>query len=200
LSFRTHRRLRSAWAAAVLLAAVSAAGCRQDMHDQPRFEPLEKTVFFEDQRSARPQVPGTVARGELREDEHFYRGLVNGELAPEFPMPVTKELILRGRERYEIFCTPCHGAVGDGEGMIVQRGFRHPPSYHIERLRAAPPGHFFDVITNGLGAMSDFADRIPPRDRWAIVAYIRALQLSQHAELAQLPQQIQQESRQAIEP
>jgi hypothetical protein len=164
------------------------AGCRQDMHDQPRYEPLEPSTFFADGRSSRPLVEGTVARGDLRLDELLYTGKVNGEPSETLPFPVTRELLGRGQERYNIYCTPCHDHVGNGQGMIVQRGLRPPPSFHIERLRAAPIGHFFDVITNGYGAMANYAVEVATADRWAIAAYIRALQLSQHAEVAELPE------------
>lgn len=167
--------------------ATLAAGCRQDMHDQPRFEPLEKSDFFADHRSARPQVEGTIARGELSFDTHFRDGRVAGELATSFPMPVDRALLERGRERYDIYCSVCHDRAGTGRGMVVQRGMKQPPSLHIERLRTAPPGYFFDVITHGFGAMYDYSDRIPPADRWAIVAYVRALQYAQGAEVASLP-------------
>lgn len=164
-----------------------AGGCRQDMYDQPRYEPLEASSFFDNGQSARPLVAGTVARGELRTDDHLYKGKVNGKLVETFPFPVDRALIERGRERFNIFCSPCHGRLGDGRGMIVQRGFSAPPSFHIDRLRKEPVGHFFDVITNGHGAMYSYASRVPPRDRWAITAYIRALQLSQHSMLADVP-------------
>jgi hypothetical protein len=157
------------------------------MHDQPRFEALEASDFFEDGRSARPQIPGTVARGGLKRDEHLYYGRVDGELAETLPFPVTRDVLKRGRERFDIFCTPCHGGLGNGEGMIVQRGFRRPPSFHEQRLRDIPVGHFFDVVTNGFGTMIDYSSRIPPKDRWAIAAYIRALQLSQNASLDDAP-------------
>jgi Cytochrome C oxidase, cbb3-type, subunit III len=163
-------------------------GCRQDMHDQPRYEPLEPSTFFADGRSSRPLVEGTVARGYLRLDELLYTGKANGEPSETLPFPVTRELLGRGQERYNIYCTPCHDHVGNGQGMIVQRGLRPPPSFHIERLRAAPIGHFFDVITNGYGAMANYAVEVATVDRWAIAAYIRALQLSQHAEVAELPE------------
>ena len=171
----------------VAVATLALAGCRQDMHDQPRYEPLERSAFFADQRASRPPVPGTVAQGELREDDHLYTGKINGELAGSFPFAVTRDVLLRGRERYNIFCSPCHGGLGDGAGVIVQRGFKRPPSLHGQRLREAPAGHFFDVITRGFGAMTDYASRVPVRDRWAIAAYIRALQFSQNATLADVP-------------
>ena len=172
-------------AAAALLASLS--GCRLDMHEQPRYNPLAKTDFFGDGRSARPVVPGTVARGHLRLDEHLYTGKVNGQLATTFPFPITRQDLERGRDRYNIYCTPCHDATGTGHGMIVLRGFPQPPSYHIQRLRDAPLGHFFDVITNGLGNMYAYDSRVNPEDRWRITAYIRALQLSRSATLADVP-------------
>jgi hypothetical protein len=163
------------------MAASFSGACRQDMHDQPKYEAMEASPFFTDGRSMRPLVEGTVARGRLFEDTHFFAGMVDGVPAETFPFEVTASVLERGRERYGIFCAPCHDGAGHGEGMIVKRGMKHPPSLHIERLRAAPPGYFYDVITRGFGAMYDLADRVPPRDRWAIVAYVRALQLSQNA-------------------
>ncbi len=166
------------------LAAVALAGCRQDMHDNPRYEPLEATTFFADGRASRAFVANTVARGTLREDTHLYQGRVDCQLATTFPMPVTAQVMARGQERFNVFCAPCHGRTGTGNGMVVQRGFRSPPSYSEERLRNAPAGYFFDVMTNGFGAMQDYAAQIPVQDRWAIAAYIRALQLSEHATLS----------------
>jgi mono/diheme cytochrome c family protein len=169
------------------------AGCRQDMHDQPRYEALEPSAFFPDGRSVRPQVRGTVARGEVESGTVLLTGRADGALTPDLPLPLTRELLSRGRQRFEIFCTPCHGQLGDGNGIVTQRGFRHPPSYHSERLRGVPVGHFFDVITRGFGAMTDFSDRIPPEDRWAIAAYIRALQYSRQAKLEDLPADMRRE-------
>jgi mono/diheme cytochrome c family protein len=169
-----------------VLCALALLGCRQDMHDQPRKEPLEKSDFFADHRSARPQVAGTIARGELVEDELLATGMVDGKPSESFPFEVTAQLLARGRERYDISCAPCHGPTGAGDGMIVQRGMRAPASFDLERLRAAPPGYFFDVMTRGFGAMLDVADRVALRDRWAIAAYVRALQLSQRAERSDL--------------
>jgi len=166
---------------------IGITACRQDMHDQPRHEPLEGSVFFQDGRASRPLVEGTVARGHLRIDEHLYTGKVNGKLAKTFPFAMTGEVLARGQQRFNIYCSPCHDKAGTGQGMIVQRGFRPPPSYHIDRLREAPVGYYFDVITNGFGAMYSYSDRISPHDRWAIVAYIRALQLSQNATLDDVP-------------
>jgi mono/diheme cytochrome c family protein len=159
------------------------------MHDQPRYKPLAKSTFFADARSARPLVADTVARGQLREDDHLYTGKVGGVPAATLPFPVSHDVLERGRERFDIYCTPCHGPLGLGDGMIVQRGFKKPPSLHIDLLREAPPGYLFDVITRGFGAMSDYSAQVPVRDRWAIVAYIRALQLSQRATLDDVPPQ-----------
>ena len=170
-----------------LAAVVWLAACRQDMFDQPRTRPLRRSEFFGDGRSARPPVAGSVARGQLHDDPHLYTGRVNGALVTTFPFPVSREVLERGHERYNIFCAPCHDRVGNGNGMVVRRGFRAPPSFHIDRLRAAPAGHYFDVITNGFGAMPDYAAQIPAHDRWAIIAYIRALQLSQRAAPADVP-------------
>jgi mono/diheme cytochrome c family protein len=169
------------------LLALAVSGCRQDMHDQPKYKPFHESDFFGDRRSARPLVEGTVARGMLREDTHLYAGKVDGALAETFPFPVTAAVLQRGRERYGIYCTPCHGLAGNGDGMIVSRGYRKPSSFHVDRLRAERPGYFFDVITNGFGAMPDYAAQIPVEDRWAIVGYVRALQLSQNATVADVP-------------
>ncbi len=177
----------SARVALVLLAAAWAWGCRLDMHVQPKYMPDDPSSLFQDGRSDRPEVPGTVARGHLRTDELLYTGRVNGVSADQFPFPVTREVLERGRERFNIYCTPCHDYTGSGQGMVVQRGFPPPPSYHSDRLRKAPAGHFFEVMTNGYGAMYSYAGRIAPEDRWAIVAYIRALQLSQHATMDDVP-------------
>jgi mono/diheme cytochrome c family protein len=175
------------FAAVLLLLALSSA-CRIDMHVQPRVNPLAKSDFFTDQRSARPPVEGTVARGQLHEDTYFYTGKIGNTPGDYMPFPVTKEVLERGRERYNIFCAPCHSRVGDGEGFVPSRGFaRKPPSYHIPRLQKAPVGYFYDVITEGFGIMADYSSQISPRDRWNIVAYVRALQLSQNATLADVP-------------
>ena len=179
------------------------AGCRQDMHDQPRFKPLAESDFYTDLRSARPPVEGTVARGQLHEDTYFYTGKIGNNPGDVMPFPVTKEVLERGRERFNIFCAPCHSRLGDGNGVVPSRGFpRKPPSYQTERLRKAPWGYFFDVITNGFGSMPDYGSQIPPRDRWAIVAYIRALQLSQGATAEDVPagQQVPSEPPQFREP
>ncbi|CAN5359038.1 cytochrome c [soil metagenome] len=163
----------------LLLALPVVAACRQDMHNQPKYRPLRASAFFGDGSSARPRVEGTVARGLLHENEAFYTGRVGEALVREMPLPVDHTLLARGRERYDIFCAPCHDATGGGNGMIVQRGYRRPPSMHDGRLREAEAGHFFDVMTQGFGSMPDYRQQISPRDRWAIVAYVRALQLSQ---------------------
>jgi hypothetical protein len=171
--------------AAPLALVLLLAGCRLDMHVQPRQNPLAKSSFFPDQRSARPLVPGTVARGELREDAYFYTGKLGGNPGDYMPFAITKADLERGRERFNIYCAPCHSRLGDGNGYIPSRGFpRMPPSFHIERLEKAPAGYIFGVITEGFGIMPDYASQIPVRDRWLIVAYIRALQLSQHATVA----------------
>jgi len=174
-------------AALVTLIALGTA-CRLDMHVQPRQNPLSRSDFFTDQRSERPPVEGTVARGQLHEDTYFYTGKHGNNPGDYMPFPVTKEVLDRGRERYNIYCSPCHSLVGDGNGFVPSRGFaRKPPSYHIPRLQKAPLGYFYDVITNGFGIMPDYASQIPPDDRWKIVAYIRALQLSQNATKADVP-------------
>lgn len=172
---------------AVVLLCLATAGCRQDMHDAPRYDPLEASTFFADGRGSRTLVTNTVARGTLREDLHLYQGKVDGQLTDMFPMPVTAAVMARGQERFNVFCSPCHGRTGQGNGMVVQRGFRAPPSYHDERLRSAPVGYYFDVMTNGFGAMPDYASQVPVADRWAIAAYIRALQLSQRATVDDVP-------------
>ena len=169
------------------VALLLLAGCREDMQNQPYYRPLRENDFYADKRSARPLVEGTVARGYLRADTYFYTGKIGSNDGDYMPFPVTADVMARGQQRYNIYCTPCHSEVGDGNGMIVQRGYKRPPSYHSERLRKAPIGYFFDVMTNGFGAMPDYAEQITPRDRWAIAAYIRALQLSQGATRADVP-------------
>jgi Cytochrome C oxidase, cbb3-type, subunit III len=164
--------------------AVLTGGCqiRQDMADQPKNRPLSPSPFFADGRSERPLLENTVARGSLAEDDLFLPKESNG-----FPLPLTPELLKRGQERYKIFCTPCHGIQGDGNGMVSMRGMKHPPSYHDARLLAVPNGYIYDVITNGFGGMLSYSAQIPPADRWAIVAYVRALQLSRNAPVSELP-------------
>jgi cytochrome c553 len=172
----------------VLVALVAAGlGCRQDMHDQPKYKPYRQSEFFSDGRAMRPFVPGTVARGTLREDTPYYTGKSDEEFVTEIPVAVTAEMLERGRTGFEVFCAPCHGRTGMGDGMIVRRGFKRPSSYHVDRLRQMPIGYYYDVIANGFGAMSDYASQVPVGDRWAIAAYIRALQLSQHAPAAEVP-------------
>ncbi|HET9399424.1 MAG TPA: cytochrome c [Candidatus Acidoferrales bacterium] len=180
-------RLRS-----ILIAAfcgmLLATGCRQDMQVQPRYNPYDASHFFDDGRSVRQPVPGTVARGHLHLDELLYTGKINGKEADVFPFPITRTDLNRGRERYDIYCSPCHDYTGSGRGMIVLRGFPQPPSFHMDRLRQAPAGHFVDVITNGLGVMYPYGDRVSPEDRWRIAAYIRALQLSQQGSTSDVPE------------
>ena len=182
-----------------VLCLAATAACRQDMHDQPRAEPFEESDFFGDRRSVRPAVEGTIARGHLRLDEHFYTGKIDGALAATFPAPVTIEMLKRGQERYDIYCAPCHSKTGDGLGMIVQRGMKQPESFHSQRLLDVEVGHYFDVVTNGFGNMYSYEERIDPADRWAIAAYVRALQMSQGANLAELPESDQQRIRQIVE-
>jgi hypothetical protein len=165
------------------------AGCslKQDMALQPKNRPLSPSDFFADGRSERPLLENTVARGSLAEDE-----LLVSKESNSFPLPVTQELLERGENRYKIFCTPCHGLQGDGNGMVAMRGMKHPPSYHEDRLRQVPNGYLYDVIGNGFGAMLGYSAQIAPRDRWAIVAYVRALQLSRNARLADLPADVRE--------
>jgi mono/diheme cytochrome c family protein len=177
-------------APACLLAAVAMlllAGCRADMQNQPYQRPLVQSDFYTDKRSARPIIAGTVARGHLDADAYFFTGKIGNNDGDYLPFPVTAEVLARGQQRFNIYCSPCHSEIGDGNGMIVQRGYKRPPSYHIDRLRKAPIGYFFDVMTNGFGAMPDYSQQVQPADRWAIAAYIRALQLSQHATDADVP-------------
>jgi mono/diheme cytochrome c family protein len=179
--------------ACLLIVAAFAGGCHRDMRDQARYDPLERSDFFADGVAAREPVPGTVARGSLREDPHFYRGMVGDTLATTLPVRVTGELLTRGQERFNVNCSPCHGRVGNGLGMIVRRGYKQPSSFHIDRLRNAAPGYFFDVISHGFGTMPSYAVQVSPADRWAIVAYIRALQMSQYAGLDELPAEVRRE-------
>jgi mono/diheme cytochrome c family protein len=176
---------------ACLTLLLLAAGCRLDMHVQPRYNPYDASDFFSDGRSARQPVAGTVPRGaniaELADSDATKAGDTGSANASAFPFAVTREVLSRGRERYDIFCAPCHGLAGDGDGVIVQRGFQAPPSYHLDRLRSAPASHFFDVITNGFGAMYPYGYRVPIADRWAIVSYIRALQLSRQGTIDEVP-------------
>lgn len=171
----------------VLLLFGVMCGCRQDMHDQPRYDPLQGSAFFPDGRSARPYIEGTVARGQLNSDPVLYTGKRGDQVVDTLPFPLTRAVLERGRERFSIYCTPCHGQTGEGNGMIVQRGFSHPPAYTSERVRTQPIGHYFDVITNGFGAMHSYAARVTPHDRWAIAAYIRVLQVSRSATVNDVP-------------
>ena len=180
---------RLALAVAVLFAGVLVAGCRQDMHDTPRYEALEESDFFADKRAMRPIPTGTVARGNLRDDDVFYTGKANGEFVHTLPaqVKVDKALLDRGQERYNIYCAPCHSPLGDGTGTVVQRGYKRPASYHDARVRNMAIGYFYDVISNGFGQMPDYAAQVAPADRWAIAAYIRALQLSHAATVEDVP-------------
>ena len=188
------RKQGSGMKAARALSAISAfglmmllAGCRQDMHDQPKFFPQRGTDFYADGRSARPQVENTVARSQFHQDAYFYTGMQNGKEGDGMPFPVTMAVLERGEERYNIYCTPCHSRVGNGDGMIVQRGYAKAANFHDARLVAAPLGHYFAVMTNGYGAMPEYAAQLTPSDRWAVASYIRALQLSQSATRADVP-------------
>jgi len=168
----------------LVVVLIAAAACRQEMDNQPRYKPLGESRFFPDGQASRPRVDGTVARGELHEDAALWTGKAGDRPVDKLPVPVTAGLLARGRERYDIYCSPCHDRVGSGKGMIVRRGYRQPPSLHLDRLRQAPAGYLFDVMTNGFGVMPAYAAQVPARDRWAIVAYVRALQRSQYATLA----------------
>lgn len=183
-SGRAKRQFR---AVVGLVLVVILTGCRQDMHNQPKFYPQRGTKLYVDGRSARLQVQNTVARGQLRDDSYFYTGLVSGAEGSTMPFPVTMDVFARGQERYNVYCTPCHSRVGNGVGMIVQRGYAKAGNFHTARLNAAPLGHFYNVIANGYGAMPDYSAQLTPEDRWAVVAYIRALQLSQNAQLGDVP-------------
>ena len=176
------RLLTSLCAVAALLLSGGCRYLKQDMANQPKNRPLSPSDFFDDGRSERPLVENTVARGSIADDELFVP-----KDSTNFPLPVNRELFERGEERYKIFCTPCHGLQGDGNGMVAMRGMKHPPTFHQDRLRQAPNGYFYDNITNGFGAMYGYSAQIPPRDRWAIIAYVRALQLSRNAKVADLP-------------
>jgi mono/diheme cytochrome c family protein len=177
---------RGEWRTAAL-ALLLLFACRQKMSNQPKYDPLEPSDFFADGMSARPRIPGTVARGELALDGFVSTGKINGQDGDGFPFPITAEVMNRGEERFNIFCSECHGKLGDGNGMVPARGYRRPPSYHTDTLRVAKTGHFFDVMTNGFGAMPSYAPQVPVVDRWAIIAYIRALQLSQNATVNDVP-------------
>jgi cytochrome c553 len=171
----------------VALAVLGAAGCRQDMHDAPRYDPLEASPVFLKGSSAQPLVEGTIARGTLREDTLLTTGKIGADLSNVFPFAITRADLDRGEERFNVYCAPCHGRTGEGNGMVVQRGYRQPPSYHIDRLQKAPAGYVFDTITNGFGVMPDYRAQLGVEDRWRVVAYVRALQLSRMATTADVP-------------
>jgi mono/diheme cytochrome c family protein len=177
--------------AAIFLTVLFLAGCRREMFDQPRGDPLKSSDFFANGAASRPLPPHTVARENFHADASYDTGRIGAgtNYLKAFPFPITRSVLERGRDRYDIYCAECHDRTGQGHGMIVQRGFPAPPSYDIPRLLDAPPGYFFDVITRGYGVMFSYANRVDPNDRWAIAAYIRALQLSHHATLADVPQQ-----------
>ena len=182
---------KSSLVAALCLCALGLTGCdytlRQDMANQPRQNPLSPAPFFQDDRSERPAIENTVMRGSVEQDALFVPKDSNA-----FPLQITPELVARGQDRYTIFCTPCHGIQGDGLGMVSLRGMKHPPTFHQQRLRDETNGYYFDVITNGFGAMNSYSMQLTPHDRWAIVAYVRALQLSRNAHVAELPQNIRE--------
>ena len=189
---RSERFAARALSLGVLGAMAVLAGCRQDMHNQPKYFPQRGSAFFADGRSARPQVANTVARGQLHADEYFYTGLVKGangymEERDQMPFPATLTVLKRGQERFNVYCTPCHSRVGNGAGMIVQRGYKPAGNFHDEVRRVQPLSHFFYVMTNGYGAMPDYSAQLTPEDRWAVAAYIRALQLSQNAKESDVP-------------
>ncbi len=171
----------------VLAAITGLAGCRRDMQDQPKYKPLALSRFFADGRSARPIPANTIAIDELDNTDIVHTAMSGGTWTATIPLPVDLNLLHRGEERYNIFCSPCHSRTGDGNGMIYRRGLWRPADLHTDRIRQVPPGYIFDVISNGFGAMGDYRDQIPPRDRWAIVAYVRALQLSRNATIADVP-------------
>ncbi len=174
--------------ATLSMVALAVGGCRRDMQDAPRYDPYEASTFFKDGRASRHLVPGTVARGQLHEDVALYTGKSTDGFVDALPIPLTRDVLDRGHERYDIYCSPCHDRAGTGSGMIVQRGYKPPPSFHEAGLRAKPLGYFFDVMTNGFGVMPRYAPQVAPEDRWAIAAYVRALQLSQHATVADVPE------------
>jgi len=173
--------ISKAAAASAVALVLCCAGCHRDMRDQPRYEALEASSFFSNGMASRPLVEGTIARGHLNEDEVFYTGKEGDQLVLEVPLEINRELLERGEQRFNIYCSVCHDRTGTGDGMIVQRGFRRPPSLHEPRLRSVADGYIFDVIGRGFGVMPSYGSQIPTRDRWAIVGYIRALQLSQDA-------------------
>ncbi len=177
---------------ALCFVTLSLSACQPAMVEQPKYKFLQPSAFFQNGSSAREPVFGTVPYGYAEKSEEFYTGKSHGALVTRFPVPITKAIVKRGQARFDIFCAPCHGQAGDGNGMIARRGFIHPPSYHSDRLRSMPVGYFFNVITHGYGAMFSHASRVKAEDRWAIVAYIRALQLSQNAKISDLTRQEQE--------
>ena len=181
------RRRQLQWQTVVMAVAVVSSGCRQDMHDAPRYEAFEASASFADGRASRTPPTGTVARGWLRDDEALHTGKVDGQTIEKVPFPVAHADLVRGQERFNIYCSPCHGRLGDGNGMVVQRGLRQAASFHQDRLRQERIGYLFDVITNGFGAMQGSAEQVPVRDRWLIASYVRVLQYSQNAPLADVP-------------
>ncbi len=192
-AFRPRLRPNLRIMAGLMFSLLSVTGCVQRMTYQPKYLPLTESAFFKDGLSSRPLVPGTVARGQLHTNQLLYAGTLDGKIADTFPFPVTQAVLDRGQQRFNIYCAPCHGRTGYGDGMIVQRGYPAPPSFHIDRLRQVPVGYIFQVATNGLGQMPSYAAQVPPEDRWAIVAYIRALQLSQHATPNDVPADVRQQ-------
>jgi mono/diheme cytochrome c family protein len=172
----------------VIVALLSlGTACRQDMQDQPKYKPLGENRFFPDGRNSRPIPAGTIALDELNDNDAYHTGVSNGAFVDSIPAQVDAKLLERGRDRFDIFCSPCHGRLGDGNGMVAQRGVRAPADFHTDRLRSVPPGYIFQVITNGYGAMGDYGDQVPVDDRWAIIAYLRALQMSRDASVADVP-------------
>lgn len=186
-SAQIRRGISSVSGIAALALVCFASGCRQDMQVQPRYNPYDASSFFDDSRSSRPPVPGTIARGQLHLDDLLYTGKIDGKEADVFPFEITRADLERGRVRFNVYCSPCHDVTGSGRGMIVLRGFPPPPSLHLDRLRQAPAGHFFDVMTNGIGVMYSYSSRVNAEDRWRIAAYIRALQLSRQATFDDVP-------------
>ena len=174
------------------------SSCRLDMHDQPKYESYEASDFFADGMASRIPPEGTIPQGGLRQGELLYTGKVDGKDSELFPFPITQNILVRGQNRYNIYCSPCHDKVGTGKGIIVRRGMKQPPSFHIARLREAPPGYFFDVMSNGFGVMFSYSSRVQPRDRWAIAAYIRALQLSQNASYGDVSEEDLEKLEEAI--
>jgi hypothetical protein len=186
LTIETTTIRRGVAAIIALLIVGISFGCHQDMYNQPKYKPLAPSTFFANGESARPLPEGTIARGHMIDDSLLYTGKMHWQPVDLFPFPVTEAVVKRGQERFNIFCSPCHGRLANGEGMIVKRGFPHPPSFLTDSMRATPAGFYFDVITNGFGRMYSYAPSVPVKDRWAIIAYIRALQLSQRVKVAEL--------------